>query len=75
MVALEQGERPQTKIEAYCDQCPVVAQCAAFALVDIENIIGIWGGVHIKMDGSGRSKSVAKLRAKVAILKRSEHAA
>lgn len=71
MLMPERRENAARIIAQYCDHCPVVFECADFAL-DMVGLVGIWGGVHVPM--RDHSKAVKALRAKHAMLKSREAA-
>lgn len=75
MLSMDHGTSPQPLIEQFCDHCPVVMECGLTALADIDNTIGIWGGVHLPAASGRRAIKIAELEAKCAILRSSEHAA
>jgi hypothetical protein len=43
-------------IERFCQRCPVLQECARFALDSIEDTQGIWGGVFIHANVGGKNQ-------------------
>jgi hypothetical protein len=43
-------------IAQFCKRCPVVRECAQFALDSIEDAQGIWGGVFIHANVGGKNQ-------------------
>ena len=59
-IGVGESHRIPKLIEGYCNHCPVVLECAEFALTDIRSTLGIWGGVYIGTQN--RHKAVKALR-------------
>lgn len=48
MIVIGRGATADPLIREYCDNCPVVPECAAFALRWKKSMVmGIWGGVYV----------------------------
>lgn len=74
MVNIGQGKSPAPLIAEFCDNCPVIAECAEFALSRPEEMVGIWGGVLLRPNKKAHRQDVTALRAKHAMLSKGDAA-
>jgi hypothetical protein len=63
-----QHHRAAGLIEEYCNKCPVMLECAEFALSRADETVGVWGGVHVPQH-RGHNEGIAALEAQYATLR------